>query len=134
MFPGLQFIGHSTKFWAEISGDLTPEKGRGLHSGKVAPNGRITELMRKYPNLTCDLSANSGWNAMVRDPEFTCGFMEEFADRLYYGTDICAAEQRNSPMLGLAAFLDELMESRQISYDTYYKISRGNAEKLLGLN
>ena len=35
--------------------------------------------------------------------------------------------------LKLAAFLDEGYLSGKLSWDTYYKISRGNAEKILGL-
>ena len=60
-------------------------------------------------------------------------FMEEFADRLFYGIDICRVENIDNPMVRLAAFLDNAMLEGKISYDTYYKICRGNAEKLLGL-
>ena len=132
MFPQLRFLGHSQKFWAEISGDLTPALRDGYPTGKVAPGGRLLELLRKYPNLCGDLSANSGYNAVSRDPDFGYAFMEEFQDRLFYGTDICDPNNINSPMLKLAAFLDEGVLSGRLSYDAYYKISRGNAEKLLG--
>lgn len=56
-FPNLKLIGHSAVFWAEISGDITEETRNGYPTGKVLPGGRIVELMRKYPNLYCDLSA-----------------------------------------------------------------------------
>jgi len=131
-FPGLRFLGHSQKFWAEISGDCNEAVRSGYPKGKVVPGGRIPELMRKYPNLCGDMSAGSGCNAFMRDPEFAYGFMEEFQDRLFYGTDICAKENENSPMLLLSSFLDEAMEKECISYEAYYKISRGNALKLLG--
>ena len=133
-FPGLKLIGHSQKFWAEISGDVTPEIRDGYPEGKVVPGGRVTELMRKYPNLCADLSAGSGYNAMARDPEHAYAFFEEFKDRLYYGTDICDPRNITSPMLKLAAFLDDACASGKISDDAYYRISRGNAEKLLGLS
>jgi len=131
-FPDLTFLGHSQKFWAEISGDCTEAVRNGYPKGKVVPGGRIPELMRKYPNLCGDMSAGSGCNAFMRDPEFAYGFMEEFQDRLFYGTDICAPENINNPMLLLSSFLDEAMEKEYISYEAYYKISRGNALKLLG--
>ena len=89
--------------------------------------------MRKYPNLLCDLSAGSGTSAMTRDPEFTYAFMEEFADRLFYGTDICRKSVLQDLPVRLSEFLDNAMLEGKISYDTYYKICRGNAEKLLGL-
>ena len=86
-FPNLKFIGHSQKFWAEIgqcdsfSNSFRPE-------GKVI-EGRLPYLFRKYPNLYGDLSAGSGRNAMLRDPEYSYRFLEEFQDRLFFGTDLC---------------------------------------------
>lgn len=133
MFPNLKFLGHSQKFWAEISGDLTEEQRGGYPTGKVAPGGRVVELMRKYPNLYGDMSAGSGYNAMARDPEFAYAFMEEFQDRLFFGTDICTVVPLTHPVLKLGPFLDEAMQTGKISYDAYYKISRGNAIELLGL-
>ena len=133
MFPNLKFLGHSQRFWEEISNYEYRDPEYKFNKGKVIPGGRVVELMRKYPNLLGDLSAGSGYHAMTRDPEFTYGFMEEFADRLYYGTDICHNKAMSQPLVKLAAFLDDAMLEGKISYDTYYKISRGNAEKLLGL-
>lgn len=130
-FPKLKFLGHSQKFWSHISGDLKPEDWNGYPTGKIAPGGRIIELMRKYDNLCCDLSAGSGYTAITRDPEFTYAFMEEFSDRIFYGTDICSPRNINSPSMKLPEFLDEAMEQKYISYETYEKISRGNALKLL---
>ncbi len=131
MFPKLKFLGHSQKFWSEISGDVS-EKDRGENKpGKVTPGGRVVELMRKYPNLCGDLSAGSGHNAITRDPEFGYRFLEEFQDRLYYGTDICSPLNITWDMIKLSAFLDEAMESGKISYAAYKKICRTNAMRLL---
>ncbi|MBQ7720934.1 MAG: hypothetical protein IJT56_10155 [Clostridia bacterium] len=130
--PRLRFLGHSQKFWAEISGNLTRELRGGYPTGKVAPGGRLITLLREHPNLCCDLSAGSGYNALTRDPGFGYDFIEEFSDRLYYGTDICDPNNVTRPMLKLAAFLDEAAETGRISYEAYYKVSRGNALKLLG--
>ncbi|NLD88535.1 MAG: amidohydrolase family protein [Clostridiales bacterium] len=130
-FPKLRFLGHSQKFWAEISGDLTPEQRDGYPTGKVTPGGRVVELMRNYPNLYGDLSAGSGYNAVSRDPEFGYGFIEEFQDRLYYGTDICDPANITNPMLKLASFLDEGVTQGKISQAAYEKVSRINALKLL---
>lgn len=130
MFPGLTFLAHSQRFWSHISGDITEPELSKYPTGKVAPGGRVVELMRKYPNLCGDLSAGSGANALMRDPEFAYGFMEEFQDRLYFGTDITGFNL-DAPMLKLGSFLDEAMLSGNISYSVYEKISRGNALKLL---
>ncbi len=133
-FPNLQIIGHSQKFWSEISADVTEENRGGAPGGKVVLGGRVPELLRKYKNLTADLSAGSGFNAMRRDPEFSYGFLEEFSDQLYFATDICSPENAKQPIrVGLSAFLDDAMEQGKISYEAYEKICRKNAEKLLGL-
>ena len=59
--------------------------------------------------------------------------MEEFADRLFYGTDICRKTALQDPPVRLAELLDSAMLEGKISYETYDKICRGNAEKLFGL-
>lgn len=131
MFPNLTFLGHSQKFWAEIGSDCTKENREGYPKGKVMPGGRVVELMRKYPNLHGDLSAGSGYNAITRDPEFGYKYIEEFQDRLYYGTDICDPKNITNPMLKLSSWLDEAMEKKFISKDAYEKVCRKNALKIL---
>ncbi len=130
-FPEVKFLAHSQRFWSGISGDLKAEGFGGYPKGPVTPGGRVVELMRKYPNLCGDMSAGSGCNAVTRDPEFGWAFLEEFQDRLFYGTDICDPANIDNPMLKLAAFLDDAVTRGKISYEAYYKVSRGNAEKLL---
>lgn len=132
-FPKLTLLGHSQRFWSCISGKVSEEDFRGWPAGKVVPGGRVVELMRKYPNLHGDLSAGSGYNAVSRDPEFGYQFIEEFQDRLYYGTDIASPKNMSDFRVKLAGFLDDAVLNGKISYDAYYKVSRGNAEKLLGL-
>lgn len=130
-FPNVRFLGHSQRFWSEISGDVT-QANRGTNpAGKVVPGGRVVELMRKYPNLCGDLSANSGCNAVMRDPEFAYGFIEEFQDRLFYGTDICSPNDIYDFRVKLGPFLDEAVQNDKISYEAYVKICRDNALKLL---
>lgn len=131
-FPNLKFLGHSMLFWSEISGDNNEQVRGGYPTGKVAPGGRLIELMRKYPNLCGDMSAGSGTNAFLRDPEHAYRMIEEFQDRLFFGTDICDPRNEGTPMLTMGKFLDEAMLQGKISYEAYYKVCRGNALKLLG--
>lgn len=128
--PDLKIIGHSQPFWAEISGDLTEELRNGYPKGKVV-EGTLTRLMREYGNLHCDLSAGSGSNAMMRDPEHAARFFEEFSDRIFYGCDICASF--NTFMFDFDAFLDRMVDDRMLSLENYKKIVRENAVKLLKL-
>ena len=128
-FPNLVLLGHSQPFWAEISADATDANRDGYPKGPVAEGGRVVALMRKYPNLCGDLSAGSGHNALSRDPEFGHRFLEEFQDRLFFGTDICAPTNE-TPIVG---FLREAVERGRISRAAYEKIGWRNAERLLGL-
>ena len=47
------------------------------------------KLLGDYPNLYGDMSANSGNNALSRDPEFTEGFLKRHKEKLIFGSD-CA--------------------------------------------
>lgn len=130
MFPNLIFIGHSQPFWAEISGDLKPEYRNSYPTCVVVPGGRIVDLFRRYQNLYGDLSASSGYNAISRDPEFGVQFLEEFQDRLMFGTDLDAPDQ-NIPQL---KYLRSLMDEGKISRKTYDKIMYKNAARILKLD
>ena len=129
--PRLKILGHSQAFWAEISGDLTEEIRRGYPKGPIVEGGKTVELFRKYPNLYGDLSAGSASNALMRDPDFTAKFIEEFADRLMYGCDMCTP----SPTFPykFRDFLDEMVENGKISEENYRKIARENAIRILKL-
>jgi len=128
--PKLHIIGHSQPFWSEMSGDNTEEIRNGYPTGPVR-NSRLVRLMRECENLSCDISAGSGLNALTRDPEHAASFLTEFADRVYYGCDICASY--NTHPFRLNAFLDELRENGAISETVYRKICRENAVRLLGI-
>ena len=127
-FPKLIFIGHSQPFWSEISADVTNETRGGYPKGKVIP-GRVVELMRKYPTLYGDMSAGSGFNAVSRDPEWGFQFMEEFQDRLLFGTDICRPGQ-DTP---LPDYLRKTHDEGKISDTVFEKITWQNADRLLRL-
>jgi predicted TIM-barrel fold metal-dependent hydrolase len=131
-FPNLKFIGHSQPFWSEISGDVTEEIRNTYPKGKVTAGGAAVRLFGEHPNLYGDLSpaAGSGFNAISRDPEFGYAFLEEFQDRLLFGTDIC--DPRNK--LDLIPYLNAAVEQGRISRAAYEKICYRNAEKLLGVS
>jgi hypothetical protein len=128
-FPKLIFIGHSQPFWAEIGAGIEEKDRDGYPSGPVKKTGRVVELMRKYNNLHADLSANSGYNAVTRDPDFGYAFLEEFKDRIYYGTDICSSRKEKS--FQLSDFLDRGLEQNKLSESAYNKICRENALRIL---
>ena len=127
-FPNLILLGHSTTFWAEISSTVTEENRKEYPKGPVKP-GRVVELMREYPNLHGDLSAGSGYNAISRDPEFGYAFMEEFQDRLYWGTDI-ANDPQEPPNV---QYFQKLRSEHLIPTEVWQKITSINACRLLNL-
>jgi len=128
-FPGLAFLGHSQPFWAEIASLDTPGERVGYPKTKVTQEGVLPKLMRKYPNLYGDLSAGSGHNALARDEEYAVRFLDEFHDRLLFGTDICAPDTP-TPLVDL---LLRLRDSGGISETVFNKVARENAIRLLGL-
>lgn len=121
---------HQT-FWIEMSGDAPTEKEARNQWGKgsVAPGGRVPELFAKYPNLYGDLSANSAGQAILRDPAFGLEFLETYADRLFFATDMVNAGMT----FPLGAWLDEQTAKGALSTQAYQKICRGNAQRVFGL-
>ncbi len=86
MCPETNFIGHAPGFWREMSGDAETDPSL-YPSGPVKPGGRLIELLRKYKNLHCDLSAGSGANALSRDLANGRNFIIEFQDQVMFGRD-----------------------------------------------
>ena len=128
--PDMKLIGHSAAFWSEISDGLEQDKRNGYPKGKVK-EGNLPRLLRDNGNLYCDLSAGSGSNAMMRDPEYAAQFMAEFADRIFYGADVCSVS--NTFQYDFDAFLTKMVTDGMLSQENYEKIIRKNAVKLLGL-
>ena len=126
----LKILGHSQCFWSQMGDNVDEENRFFFPTGKVQ-NGRIPQLMREYGNLYCDFSANSGMNALMRDPEHAARFIEEFSDRVLYGCDICNPSNRHQYQFN--DFLNKMLADKMISEENYYKLVRGNAVKLLKL-
>lgn len=126
-FKNLIFIGHSQAFWCEISkyDDNDPSYRDSYPEGPVV-EGRIGELMRKYPNLYADLSANSGANAIMRDKDYGISFIKEFSDRLFFGTDTYNKDQE----FPLGAYLEKLGQEGLIEKEELEKIYYKNFERV----
>ena len=141
-FPKLRFFGHSQTFWCEIGEYETWQERTGYPKGPVR-NGRIPELMRKYPNLYCDMSAGSGNNALARDLDHAGRFLTEFQDRVMFGIDICAPKhfidycgpEKNGGKWNnrWGETLRTLLRTGRITPAVYRKVARENAVRELGL-
>ena len=128
-FPKLNFLGHSQSFWCEIGTYSTWDERTSYPKGPVK-EGRIPQLMRKYPNLYGDLSAGSGNIALSRDLDYAGRFLTEFQDRILFGVDICAPDGYVSP---LDKTMKELLRTGRITASVYRKVARENHVRLLGL-
>ena len=116
--PQTAFVGHGPGFWAHVSAD-GQYKETAYPKGRVVAGGRVPQLFRKHANLYADLSAESGRNALSRDPDFGVSFVDEFQDRLLFGRDSYDGR------------LMELLESMGLSDEAMRKILSENAERLL---
>lgn len=116
--PETSFLAHALGFWAHISDDGQAYTSS-YPTGRVVREGRIVGLLRRYPNLYCDLSARSGFNALARDPEYAREFLEEFQDRALYARDLFGNRHQ------------ELLNSLGLQANTLDKIYCQNAKKLL---
>jgi predicted TIM-barrel fold metal-dependent hydrolase len=129
--PNTTLIGHSPGFWAEISGDATLQDKFIYPEGPIAEGGSLSRLLRSYRNLYADISAGSGLNAISRDREFGIRFLNEFQDRILFGTDICFADEEGQ--IPTLQYLKRLQADGEISSEVFEKITGSNALKVLPL-
>ena len=84
-YPKTRFVAHANSTWGNIT--AVNNVNTDYPTGKIVPGGLTDKMLGDYANLYADLSANSGQNALSRDPEFTTGFLERHQDKLLYGSD-----------------------------------------------
>lgn len=140
-YPKTTFIGHADAFWANVSADYHNEAA--YPAGPVARGGVTDRWLGDYPNLYADLSANSGNNAMSRDPAFTAGFLERHRHKLIFGSDCSCIDghgagisQNNNPaasrLAGRCVARETLgLLKRSTSAEIFRKIVWDNAHGLL---
>jgi len=130
-FPRLIILGHGPEFWAEIAQLEAPGDRSGYPDYPIREEGTVPKLFRKYPNLHGDLSAGSGYNALNRDRAYAARFVNEFQDRLLYGTDVVDPPTKPCP---LGELLIALKEADEISGEVFTKVARDNAARLLAIS
>ncbi|MEZ5070421.1 MAG: amidohydrolase family protein [Bacteroidales bacterium] len=116
-YPDLRVVGHGPGFWNHIARDQDPRR---IHQkGPIREFGIIDRLLEECPNLYCDLSGTSGFNAMKRDPERSRIFLQKHSDKVMFGTDNTAYP------------LEELLHDLRLGTACLNKILGGTAEKVL---
>jgi predicted TIM-barrel fold metal-dependent hydrolase len=132
------FIGHGQSWWANISADVQNEAG--YPSGPIKKGGLIDSLLADYPNMYCDLSANSGRNALTRDPEFAASFVVRHKTKLMFGSDcMCrdgrGAGQQRGAMAGKCIARETLTALKTLAPpDLFRTIAWDNGMKLLKIS
>lgn len=91
-YPKTIFVGHADFFWANISADVPSDVG--YPDGPIKKGGLTDRWLSDYPNLFADISANSGNNALSRDPSFTPDFLVRHRTKLIFGSD-CSCTDGN---------------------------------------
>jgi predicted TIM-barrel fold metal-dependent hydrolase len=119
-YPNVNFVAHGIMFWKYISNDVN-NYYEDLPKGPIRGEGIIWRLLSEYPNLYADLSAQSGLNALTRDPQNAKKFLSLFENKILYGTD--------NLINGQKGFLDSL----GLTKSTYDKIYGDNAFKIRGI-
>ena len=138
-YPNLVIFGHGPAFWSELSVLGTPgergvvmnrigEQCGRLPSGTILGEGVVPKLFRRYPNLYGDLSDPTPCNMLMRDEDFGAKFVEEFQDRLYFGTDYCSVSMGTD--IDLVRLLIRWRDSGKISQEAFCKVAHDNAAKL----
>jgi predicted TIM-barrel fold metal-dependent hydrolase len=140
-YPKTTFIGHADAFWANVSAGYHNEAA--YPSGPIARGGLTDRLLSDYANLYGDCSANSGNNALSRDPSFTPDFLKRHQDKLLMGSDCSCTDghgagvsQANNPaaarLAGKCVARETLtVLTRAASPEIFRKIAWENAHRLL---
>jgi predicted TIM-barrel fold metal-dependent hydrolase len=93
-YPRTIFIGHAQSWWAHIGADVDDKIG--YPAGPVKSAGLTDKVLADYPNIYGDLSANSGRNALARDPEFAAAFLARHRSKLMFGSDCPCRDGRGA--------------------------------------
>jgi predicted TIM-barrel fold metal-dependent hydrolase len=110
-YPKTIFIGHAQTWWANISADAANESG--YPAGRVSPGGLTDKLLADYPNIHGDLSANSGRNAIARDPDFATGFLSRHRRKLMFGSDCPCRDGRGAGQVSTSPALKDKCVARE---------------------
>lgn len=143
-YPKTRFIGHADAFWANVSADYANQDA--YPAGKIVRGGVTDKLLGDYANLFGDLSANSGNNALSRDPEFTAGFLKRHENKLIFGSDCACADgkgggvsQQNNPgasrLAGKCVARETLtILKKTVSQAAFRKLTWENAHRVYRLS
>jgi len=135
--PKTVFIGHADFVWANIGKD--PPADVAYPPGPVKAGGLTDRWLAEFSNFYVDMSANSGYNGLSRDPDFTRGFLVRHQSKLMFGCDCTCKDGHGtggSPILpqlkGKCVARETLAVAKQLSSpEIFRKITWENGTRLL---
>jgi uncharacterized protein len=142
-YPKTMFIGHADAFWANVSADYANQES--YPAGKIKRGGVTDKLLGDYANLYGDLAANSGNNALSRDPEFTPDFLKRHQNKLIWGSDCACGDgkgggisQRSNPaasrLAGKCVARETLaLLKKTVTPEVFRKLTWDNAHRVYKL-
>ena len=128
--PRVNFIGHAQTWWGNIDRNHKQEE---MYPKTPVTAGGITDrLLSDYPNMYGDMSAGSGFNALLRDEEHARQFMKRHQDKLLYGSD---CNDRNA-LGGKCQGIQTIAAIRRLAPDKTVerKLLYANASRLLKIS
>jgi len=118
--PDTIVCGHGPGFWRYVTGKEPQIEASYLKGpDDYAPGGRLIDLLDKYPNLYCDLSAGSGLRGLQCFPDGGAKFLTTYQDRALFARDYFDSALRDH------------LESLALDETVRAKILGGNAQRLV---
>ena len=131
-FPKTTFIGHADAFWANVSADYAEDTS--YPKGPIKPGGVTDRLLGEFSNLFADMSANSGNNFLMRDPEFAGRFIERHQNKLMFGSDCPCADGKGTDRGGRCIARATLTQLKKLAApDVFRKIVWENGTRVMKL-
>ena len=127
--PRTIFIGHANSWWAHISAEVNDKIG--YPTGPVKPGGITDQVLADYPNIYGDLSANSGRNALARDPDFAAAFLARHQAKLLFGSDCPCPDGATDKCIARQTLT---LLTRMTTPDIFHRIMWQNGTSLLKLS
>jgi predicted TIM-barrel fold metal-dependent hydrolase len=120
------FVGHAQTLWAHIDKVYQDDAKNLYPSGKITAGGWTDRYLSDYPNFFADLSADSGHNALTRDPDFIRPFLVRHQDKLIFGSDCSDKSGHDITCTGWMTIrsVRELAASKKIERKLLYENAR----------
>ncbi|MDH5385669.1 MAG: amidohydrolase [Candidatus Aminicenantes bacterium] len=94
-------------------------------------NRKIEEIVEEYDNVYMDISANSGYEALSANREYTKHFLEKHPKHVLYGTDFPMLTLFDGTQFGTNLCHLKLLKSLDLSQGTIQKILYKNIASLI---